>query len=147
MPQQFLGFDHADVRVRALAAVEAFYDAIMPRLGLTRKTFSRVDAAGDWHDATRDANYNVVEYFNEPPAGEVDWFIGFIEDAAMTPVSTRFAFRVRDRAALVEWEAVLRAQGARAIEFSEDMTAYPALFFEDPAGTKLELCARNPRRA
>jgi len=33
VPADFLGFDHADVRVASLAAVEAFYDALMPELG------------------------------------------------------------------------------------------------------------------
>jgi hypothetical protein len=46
---------------------------------------------------------------------------------------------------LLAWEPRLRELGAREIEFSEDMDTYPALFFEDPGGTKLELCARNRR--
>ena len=38
---RLLGLDHADIRVPSLAAVEAFYDAVMPGLGLSRKTEDR----------------------------------------------------------------------------------------------------------
>jgi hypothetical protein len=39
---------------------------------------------------------------------------------------------------------VLEDAGACNIEPSAEMSAYPAVFFEDPAGTKLELVARRP---
>jgi catechol 2,3-dioxygenase-like lactoylglutathione lyase family enzyme len=145
MPERFLGFDHIDVRVRSLALVEDFYDAIMPLLGLQRKTFAYIDPDGEWHDTDAGEHYVAVEYFEMAGPGAVERFIGFVEDPAMVPTSTRIAFHVADIAELVAWEAVLLENGARAVEYSADMHSYPALFFEDPAGTKLELCARRPR--
>lgn len=143
---RFLGFDHIDTRVRDLALVEAFYDALMPQLGLTRKTIAFVDAAGDWQDPTAQHPYNTIEFHEEHgPAERPHHFIGFIEDRSLQPNGTRIAFAVESRDALLAWEPRLRELGAREIEFSEDMDTYPALFFEDPGGTKLELCARNRR--
>lgn len=138
---EFLGFDHIDTRVRSLKAVEGFYDELMPRLGLTRKHLAHVDANGDWHDPSEDRPYNTVEYAEEPNGERPACFIGFIEDARMQPVATRIAFRVK-RETLPAWESTLRSLGAANVEFSEDMDAYPAIFFEDACGTHLELCAR-----
>ena len=147
MPERFLGFDHVDTRVRSLAAVEPFYDAIMPELGLGRKTYSFVDERGEWHKREGGDDYNTIEYHEDGvEPGELGAFIGFIESPDMTPVATRIAFTVRNRSALIAWEKTLKQRGARAVEFSEDMEDYPALFFEDPAGTRLELCARLPKR-
>jgi catechol 2,3-dioxygenase-like lactoylglutathione lyase family enzyme len=145
MPERFLGVDHVDVRVRSLALVEPFYDAIMPQLGLVRKTFAYIDPDGEWHDIGGDERYVAVEYFEDAAPGAAERFIGFIEDRSLVSTATRIAFRVADVSALVAWEAILLANGARAVEYSSDMHAYPALYFEDPAGTKLELCARKPR--
>jgi catechol 2,3-dioxygenase-like lactoylglutathione lyase family enzyme len=145
MPERFLGFDHIDVRVRSLALVEDFYDAIMPQLGLVRKTFAYVDPDGEWHDIDGDEDYVAVEYFEDMPEDAVGRFIGFVEDPSMLPTLTRVAFRVEDISALVAWESILLESGARNVEYSSDMHTYPALYFEDPAGTKLELCARKPR--
>jgi hypothetical protein len=39
----------------------------------------------------------------------------------------------------------LRELGARAIEVDDDFVAYPAVFFRDPGGTALEICARRPK--
>ena len=39
--------------------------------------------------------------------------------------------------------ALLGRIGAVNIELSETMETYPAVFFEDPAGTKLELIGRE----
>ena len=41
-------------------------------------------------------------------------------------------------------ERELASIGAVRIEPSADMESYPALFFEDNAGSRLELCARRP---
>jgi catechol 2,3-dioxygenase-like lactoylglutathione lyase family enzyme len=141
----FLGFDHVDVRVRSVAQVEAFYDAILPALGLGRKSYAHVAADGEWHDVDDSHPANAVEFFERSDGKRPPRFIGFIEDAAMVPVATRLAFAVGSADELEGWEERLRAIGARALERSEDMSGYPALFFEDPAGTRLELCARNVR--
>lgn len=135
----FLGFDHIDTRVRSLAAVEEFYDLLMPKLGLTRKRFAHVDARGDWHDVSEERPYNTVEYAEES-TGSPARFIGFIEDPTMQPVATRIAFRV-PRGSVAEWETTLRSIGAQHIELSADPETYPAIFFEDASGTRLELHA------
>ena len=140
----FLGFDHIDTRVRSLSAVEAFYDRLMAELGLPKKNRSFVDAQGDWHDLKPGQSHNVAEYFEESPAGRAAFFIGFIEDPAMVPVKTRIAFRVATPFDAAHWQRVLRELGARNIQVSESMDDYPAIFFEDPAGTKLEVVAREP---
>lgn len=141
----FLGVDHVDARVPSLVAVEGFYDRLMPALGLSRKTHSYVDAGGDWHDADHAHPANVAEYHEDPAAEGAARFIGIIEDASMSVVKTRIAFRVASRAEVEEWEPRLRAFGARGIERANDMEEYPAIFFEDPVGTKLEICARIRR--
>lgn len=139
----FEGFDHIDCRVASIAAVESFYDALMPLLGLPHKTFSYVDDDGEWHEVSRAHPYNTVEYFEHPRPGHTPFFVGFIERPDHRAALTRIAFRV-ERARMLELEPQLAAIGARNVERSADFEAYPAIFFEDPAGTKLELVARAP---
>lgn len=140
----FAGFDHVDCRVPSLAAVESFYDALMPELGLPRKRFSYVDEAGDWHESSAGHRYNTVEYFEEAQADRATFFMGIIERSDHVPGATRIAFRV-ERSRLLEVESFLRDIGAHKVERSEDFESYPAVFFEDPAGTKLEVVARAAR--
>ncbi len=137
---EFLGFDHIDCRVRSLAAVEPFYDELLPRLGLTEKHYAYVDANGTWHREFDTAN--VVEYYEPEHPTKPRRFIGFIEDPLHRKNDTRIAFRVvRER--LDEFAALLARIGGEQIEWSDEMESYPALFFEDPAGTKLELIGRG----
>jgi catechol 2,3-dioxygenase-like lactoylglutathione lyase family enzyme len=135
----FLGFDHIDTRVASIAAVEPFYDQLMPMLGLSRKHHAFVDAHGEWGDVKPDGSYNAVEYYEEKEPGRPASFIGFIEDTKMQPSLTRIAFRVAAPLALKEWIARLEQMGARNIQLSDSMEEYSAIFFEDPAGTRLEL--------
>ena len=167
--RHFEGFDHIDCRVRSLAEVEAFYDGLMPALGLSRKEYAVVDEHGDWHDGN-EKKYNVIEYHEEvrpvvlekkeqntgepvpahlakdaaqfSRAARVPCFIGIIEYAAHVPGKTRIAFRV-SRERFDELETLIRSLGAIDIQHSEDMNAYPAIFFTDPAGTHLEFVARR----
>ena len=141
---EFLGFDHIDTRVRSLAAVEQFYDRLMPEIGLPDKQFFHVDASGEWNAVKAGGAYNTIEYHEKPAPGGIAHFIGFIEDPAMKPTSTRIAFRVRSVTDLDRWVEFLRGIGACNIEPSSSYTDYPAVFFEDPAGTKLEVVARKP---
>ena len=139
----FGGIDHIDLRVPALGAVEAFYDAFLTRLGLTRKKYSHVAFGGEsWHDATSD-DYNAVEWYEENVSGRPAPFFGVIEEEGAQPAHGRIAFAVAAES-LDEWARVLPAIGAREIERCED-PSYPALFFTDPLGTRLEVCARPPR--
>ncbi|HXW51846.1 MAG TPA: VOC family protein [Candidatus Acidoferrales bacterium] len=141
---EFLGYDHVDTRVRSIAAVEPFYDQLMSALGMPRKKYSYVDPAGEWREPSAEHPYNTVEYYEPPAAGVVARFIGFIEDAGMQPTLTRIAFRVAAPFDASSWVSFLQRIGARTIEPSVS-DEYPAVFFEDPSGTKLEVCARRPR--
>lgn len=143
MQETFLGIDHIDTRVRSIKAVEPFYDELMAVLGLPRKRYSHVDTAGDWHEASSERPYNTVEYYEPNARGAVSRFVGFIEDAGMQPTRTRIAFRAPSPLDRKFWMSLLQRIGAQRIEpsASED---YPAIFFEDPSGTKLEVCARKP---
>jgi len=76
-------------------------------------------------------------------AGRARFFIGIIEDRR-APSATRIAFRV-PRRRFEALERLLRACGARDVERSADMGAYPPIFFADPAGTRLEFVARKAR--
>ena len=139
----FLGIDHVDLRVPALGAVEAFYDRFFTRLGLTRKKYSVVTFGGEsWNDATPE-NYNTVEWYEEHVHGRAVAFFGLIEEEGAQPARGRIAFAVT-KDSLDEWARVLPEIGAREVEVSRE-ASYPAVFFTDPLGTRLEVCARPPR--
>lgn len=136
----FLGFDHVDCRVRSLAAVEAFYDDLLPVLGLTEKRYAYVDPDGVWHDEFE--SYNAVEYYEPEHPTKPRRFFGIIENPLHRNNDTRIAFRVM-REQLELLYTLLERLGARSMEWSEQMDTYPAIFFEDPTGTKLELIGRG----
>ncbi len=125
-------------------SVEPFYDQLMPALGLTNKRYCNVDEDGEWTDGEL-ATHNTVEYYEPAGRGATPFFIGFVEDRGVTATRTRIAFRIQSLADAQRWIAFLKAAGARNIELSDDMATYPAIFFEDPCDTKLELCARKPK--
>jgi catechol 2,3-dioxygenase-like lactoylglutathione lyase family enzyme len=137
---EFYGFDHVDCRVRSLAAVETFYDDLMPEIGLTEKRYAYVDADGEWHNEF-DA-YNAIEYFEAVHPTKPRRFFGLIENLLHRNNDTRIAFRVEYKR-MNELIALLGKIGATNVELSEEMETYPAVFFEDPAGTKLELIGRE----
>lgn len=139
----FGGIDHVDMRVPALGAVERFYDELARRLGLTGKRYCTVEFGGaSWNEGTAES-YNAVEYFEENVSGRRPLFFGVIEEAGAQPARSRLAFAV-DREALDEWPHALREIGARDVEHEYD-ESYPAIFFTDPLGTRLEVCARPAR--
>ncbi|MEA2786353.1 MAG: hypothetical protein QOF71_2457 [Candidatus Eremiobacteraeota bacterium] len=139
----FLGIDHIDLRVPALGAVETFYDKLFARLGLTKKKYSVVTFGGEsWNDGTPD-NYNTVEWYEEHVHGRRVAFFGLIEEEGAQPARGRIAFAV-EKDSLDEWARVLPEIGAREVEVSR-AASYPAVFFTDPLGTRLEICARPPR--
>ena len=143
MTMAFMGIDHIDLRVPALGAVEKFYDGFLGRLGLTQKRYSIVTFGGEsWVDGTPD-NYNTVEWFEENVSGRPGQFFGVVEEDGAQPARGRIAFAVTEES-IDEWARVLPALGAREIERNDD-DSYPALFFTDPLGTRLEVCARPPR--
>lgn len=139
---KLLGLDHADIRVPAISAVEAFYDAVFPALGLSRKTESHVGIDGEWYDVDASHPRNAVEYHTPLEAGARGWFVGIIEDSPMIATGTRIAFALDREDALADAEALIFRAGGRIVEMSHDEN-YPALFFEDPVGTRLEICVRK----
>lgn len=140
--RSFGGFDHIDCRVRSLADVERFYDALMPALGFPDKRFCQVDEAGTWNYVSAEQSYNAVEYYERAQSNGAGHFIGFIEHNDHNPGLTRIAFRA-DRKRIFELMALLPEIGARNVECSEDMERYAAVFFEDAGGTKLEIVSRE----
>lgn len=138
---QFEGFDHADVRVRDLAAVEAFYDRLMPLIGLPQKRRAFVDEDGEWRDPVEGERENVVEYYEA--GGKGSRFFGVIEDRATPPTRTRIAFRLPQESDWRTMPDLLAQIGAQSVELSADPQTYQAIFFEDPAGTRLEVCWRH----
>jgi catechol 2,3-dioxygenase-like lactoylglutathione lyase family enzyme len=136
---EFYGFDHIDCRVRSLAAVEAFYDDLMPAIGLTEKRYAYVDGDGNWH--TQYDTYNAIEYYEPVHPTKPRRFFGVIENPLHRTNDTRIAFRVAYQR-LDELVALLRKIGAPALELADDMKSSPGVFFEDPAGTKLEFTGR-----
>jgi len=118
-------FDHVDLRVPKLADVTAFYEALLPALGFSKKVavegWLQFEAAGD----------TATEFF------------GITESPAYVPNENRIAFWAESRAD-VDRLAELAAQiGARNIEGPMDYEAgYYAVFFEDPCGNRLEVCHR-----
>ena len=138
MPVEFLGYDHIDCRVRSLDAVESFYDELLPVLGLTEKRYAYIDLEGEWHQEFD--NYNVVEYYEPEHPTKPRRFMGLIESPLHRNNDTRIAFRVTLEQ-LSELLPMLEKLGAQNVEESGEPD-YPAIFFEDPAGTKLEFIGR-----
>ena len=71
-------------------------------------------------------------------------FFGVTQSAGHTPNENRIAFRASSIAEVDEIAQVLREIGAPNIEGPgyEDLEDY-AVFFEDPAGNRLEVCYRS----
>ena len=119
--------DHIDHRVRSLAHVRRFYDALMPALGYRRTV----------------AGETVVEYFCEA-TGQ---FFGIHQRSYHTPNEARIAFAAATREDVDRIGAMLASIGALAIEGPEDCLDYTqpyyAVFFEDPDGNMLEVCCRR----
>jgi catechol 2,3-dioxygenase-like lactoylglutathione lyase family enzyme len=136
----FHGIDHVDSRVSNLRAVEAFYDALLPWLGLRKRQYVRVKG-DEWTYVTREQPYNAVEYVEEPDDVRSPRFFGVVEDAAFVPSLTRISFAIDANANLQETAEFLRAAGARNVEISADPQTYPAVFFEDPLGSRFEVHA------
>ena len=137
------GLDHADIRVRSIAAVEAFYDAVLPALGLPVKTPAHVAADGEWHDVSPDRPPNAVEYHSTAEKGARYWFVGFIEDESTAAVGDAHRVRARRRVrAGPRWKRCCAPPAhTRARAVGKRIGIRP-IFFEDPVGTRLpEICA------
>ena len=122
MPRRF---DHIDLRVPNLAEATAFYEALLPALGFTR----RVDVEG-W-----------LQF--EAAEGKITEFFGLTESAKHVPNENRIAFWAQSPKEVDRLAEVAQRAGARNIEGPMDYEAgYYAVFFEDPWGNHLEVCHR-----
>ena len=120
-------FDHIDLRVPKLAVVREFYGALLPRLGFTEDM-----KIPDW-----------LQYYSQGD-GPTEFF-GVTQSPGHTPNENRIAFWASSMAEVDAIARVLREIGARNIEgpSHEDSEGYYAVFFEDPAGNRLEVCHRS----
>ena len=123
-------YDHIDLRVPNLEAVENFYETFLPALGFTGKT----EIPG-W-----------LQYEAEDPDGGPAAFFGVTESAGHFPNESRIAFWVETISDLDRLAEIAVQAGARHLEGPawEDET-YDAAFFEDPSGNRLEFCHRTAR--
>jgi catechol 2,3-dioxygenase-like lactoylglutathione lyase family enzyme len=72
-------------------------------------------------------------------------FFGITESASHVPNGNRIAFWAKSPADVDRIAAIASGVGARNIEGPMDYApGYYAVFFEDPAGNRLELCHRVP---
>jgi catechol 2,3-dioxygenase-like lactoylglutathione lyase family enzyme len=122
--------DHIDLRVKNFARAKEFYGKLLPALGFNR----------DRSDAEWGTFYTVGG--DQPPV-----FFGFTEDASHQPNGNRIAFWAESRSEVDKIGELAREIGGRNIEGPELCVEYSpgyyAVFFEDPDGTKLEVCCRE----
>lgn len=119
-------FDHIDLRVADLGKVTDFYRRLLPALGF--KTDLTISG---W-----------LQYYAEGD-GPTEFF-GVTESKAHVPNENRIAFWASCVAEVDDIARLLREIGAQNIEgpdYDESPTYY-AVFFEDPAGNRLEVCYR-----
>lgn len=119
-------FDHIDLRVPNLAEVTPFYETLLPALGFTR----RVEVE-DW-----------LQY--EDVMEIAGGFFGVTQSPAHVANENRIAFRADSVAEVEELAEIAVGAGARNVEgpMLYDV-GYHAVFFEDPAGNRFEICYRE----
>jgi catechol 2,3-dioxygenase-like lactoylglutathione lyase family enzyme len=121
-------FDHIDLRVKNREAAQRFYAQILPAIGF------RVDKSGERWGLFEAEGKTAVDFF------------GFTEETDHQPNGNRIAFWAESREAVDRIAEIVRKAGARNIEGPELCVDYSpgyyAVFFEDPDGTKLEVCHR-----
>jgi catechol 2,3-dioxygenase-like lactoylglutathione lyase family enzyme len=121
-------FGHIDLRVRDLAAAEAFYEALLPALGFTERYHG-----GDW---------KVWATTDELPGTA---YFGVTESAAHAPNESRIAFWVRSRDDVERIAGLAQDAGALDLSGPKEMPygpGYYAIFFADPSGNRLEVYYR-----
>jgi catechol 2,3-dioxygenase-like lactoylglutathione lyase family enzyme len=121
-------FGHMDVRVRDLAAAEAFYESLLPALGFTERYHGELWKVWATPDPLPGSAYFAITESTEHAANE-----------------TRIAFWVAgdgevDRIAAVAREAgALELSGPRTMPYGP---GYYAVYFADPSGNRYEVYHR-----
>ncbi len=122
-------YDHIDLRVRSLAEARAFYEALLPALGFTR----RMEVDG-WLQ------------FEVASASESAEFFGVTEAPGHTANDCRIAFWAESTSEVDRLAYIVIQTGGRHVEGPGYLEGpgYYAVFFEDPSGNRLEICHRVP---
>lgn len=116
-------YDHIDLRVPDLAAVESFYRTLLPALGFIREQ----DVEGWLQFESMDGSQ----------------FFGITESPSHLANENRIAFQAASQEEVDRIAAIARGAGARNIEGPMDYEeSYYAAFFEDPCGNRFEICFR-----
>jgi predicted lactoylglutathione lyase len=121
--------DHIDLRVPSLAEVRPFYAALLPALGFTKDVSDE-----KWFQ------------FEAEKLSGANEFFGITESPGHVPGETRIAFWAESTVEVDRLAEIVRRAGARNMEgpgYGE--AGYYAIFFEDPCGTRLEICHRIGR--
>lgn len=121
-------FGHIDLRVRDLAAAQAFYDELLPALGFTER-------------------YHGERWKVWATTDELPWtaYFGITESAEQVANENRVAFAVGSNADVERIADVARAAGALELTGPKEMPygpGYYAIFFADPSGNRLEVYYR-----
>jgi catechol 2,3-dioxygenase-like lactoylglutathione lyase family enzyme len=118
-------FGHIDLRVRDLAAAQAFYEELLPALGFTERYHG--DLWKVW-------------------AASIDAYFGITESPAHVANENRIAFSVESPAEVDRIAGVARDAGALELSGPKPMPYGPdyyAAFFADPSGNRLEVYFRT----
>ena len=123
-------FGHIDLRVTSMADGRPFYSALLPELGFTDEY-----PGGEWLGWAAAGELPSAAYF------------AITEDAEHTPNANRIAFWAADREKVDRVADLVRSIGATVTggprEYPEYGGTYYAVYFEDPAGNKLEVVYRT----
>jgi predicted enzyme related to lactoylglutathione lyase len=118
-------YDHIDLRVPNLAEVTPFYEALLPALGFTRRV----------------EDFEWLQYESVDEAAGA--FFGVTESPGHVANENRIAFWAEGVAEVERLAEVAMRAGARNVEGPMPYEpGYHAVFFEDPAGNRLEICHR-----
>ena len=123
-------FGHIDLRVTSMDAALAFYEALLPALGFTRR----------FHGP----EWKVWATELEPPGAA---YLGIVESGSHRPGESRIAFWAESAEQVDRLAAVATAAGARDVSGPKPMPyspGYYAVFFADPSGNLLEIYHRPP---
>jgi predicted enzyme related to lactoylglutathione lyase len=123
-------YDHIDLRVRNLAEVRSFYQALLPALGFDRD--AKIEGWVQFEDSSTEG------------AGE---FFGVTESKEHVANECRVAFWASSAAEVDELAGIVADAGGRNIEGpAYESRGYYAVFFEDPSGNRFEICHRIPEQ-
>jgi catechol 2,3-dioxygenase-like lactoylglutathione lyase family enzyme len=132
-----VGFvSHIDFRVRSVAEVLPFYDALFSALGMREgPTRTAVKSYARWN----------------PEGVRIEWF-NLYEDPNSVPTASRIAFQVDSAERVDEVFQAIRGyardiEGPESIERGGEFNmSYRGIFFDDAFGNKFEVCYCIMRR-